>query len=71
MLTITNDLDALAELSSLALDLDTVVEEFLEISTVENTVGSGLRVVDDKFVLGGSTFGGRGFRLEGKRALAY
>lgn len=59
--TITDDLDVLAELSSFTLDLDTVMEELLEVSSVEDTVGGGLRVVDDEFVLGGSTLGGGDF----------
>lgn len=60
--TITGDFDGFAELASLALDLYAVVEELLEISTIEDTVASGLRVVDDKLVLGGD-FGGGGFGL--------
>lgn len=60
-LTIADDLDVFAELTSLAIDLDAVVEEFFEVGTVEDTVGSGLRVVDDKLVLGRGGLGGGGF----------
>lgn len=50
--------NAVAELTSLSLDLDAVVEVFLESSAVENTVTSRTRVVDDELVLGSSLSGG-------------
>jgi len=70
--TIPNNLDVLTQLARLAFDLDTVVEEFFEISPVEDAIGSRFRVVDDEFVLGGGTFGGGSFRLDREdQALAY
>ena len=59
--TITDDLDVLAELSSFTLDLDTVMEEFLKVSSVEDAVRSRLREVNGEFVLCGSTLGGGDF----------
>jgi hypothetical protein len=35
--SIPGELDAIAKLTSLALDLDTIVQEFLKISTIEDT----------------------------------
>jgi len=70
--TVPNNLDVLAKLARLAFDLNTVVEEFFKICAVEDAIGSRLRVVDDKFVLGGGTFGGGSFRLDREdKALAY
>jgi hypothetical protein len=70
--TIPNNLDVLAQLARLAFDLNAVVEEFFEISAVKNAISSRFRVVDDEFVLGGSTFGGGSFRLDREdKALAY
>ncbi len=60
--TIPSDFDGFTKLASLAFDFDAVVEELLEVSTIEDTVASGLRVVDDKLVLGGD-FSGGGFGL--------
>lgn len=39
--TIPSDLHTLSELTSLAINLDTVVKEFFEGSTIEDTVTSG------------------------------
>ena len=61
--TIADDLDVFTELASLALDLDTVVQEFFKVCAIENAVGSGLRVVNDKLVLG-SDFSRGDFGLE-------
>jgi hypothetical protein len=62
--TVANDLDALAELARLSLDLYAVVEVLFKVSTIEDAVCGGLRVVDDKLVLGGGGFSGGGFGLE-------
>jgi len=42
------------------------MEVFLKVSTIENTVRSGLRVVNDEFVLDSRSFGSSGFGLKGK-----
>jgi hypothetical protein len=39
--TVANNLDILAELACLALDLDAVVEEFFKVGAVKDTVCSG------------------------------
>ncbi|PPQ98741.1 hypothetical protein CVT26_010041 [Gymnopilus dilepis] len=70
--TITDNLDIVTELTRLAVDLDTVVEELLKVGAVEDTVSSGLRVVNDKFkFLAGGSGGGLGGLIKRKRALAY
>ena len=61
---IADDLDVLAKLADLALDLDAVVQELFKVCAVEDTVRGGLRVVDDELVLGGALLGG-GSGLEG------
>ena len=58
--TIPVDLDVVTELTSLAIDLDAVVEELLERRTVEDTIACGTRVVDDELVLSSSLRGGLG-----------
>ena len=63
--TVPRDLHALPELTSLAIDLDAVVEELFELGTVEDTVVGGLRVVDGELVLG-SDLGGGGLREKSK-----
>jgi len=70
---IPNNLDVLAKLAGFPLNLDAVVEKFFEISTVEDSISSRFRVVNDKFVLGGRTFCGGSFGLnrEDRRGLAY
>jgi hypothetical protein len=55
--------DAIAKSTGFALYLDTVMEEFFEIGTVEDTVRRRFRVVDDKLVLG-SVLCGSGFGLQ-------
>ena len=55
--TIPEDLDVVAELTSLAIDLDAVVEELLERRTVKDTIACGTRVVDDELVLSSSLSG--------------
>jgi len=62
--TITSNFDVIAELASLALNLDAVVQKLFEIRTIKNTVVSWLRVIDYKFMLGSSCFSSRGLRLE-------
>ena len=56
------DFDALAQLTSLSVDLYAVMEEFLKCSSVKNTIIRWTRKVNGVFVLGGG--GGRGFRLD-------
>ena len=59
------DLDVVTELTSLALDLDTVVQELLKIGTIEDLVSSRFGIVDDELVLG-SNFSSGGFALKNK-----
>jgi hypothetical protein len=61
--TIPNDLDIFTELTSLAIDLDTVVQELFEVGPIEHTVACWARVVDHKFVLDGRGFSTSSFRL--------
>ena len=61
--TITMDLDVVAELTSLALDLDAVVQEFLKGRAVEKTVTSRTGVVDHESVLSTSSFSRCSFDL--------
>jgi len=70
MLTVTGDLHILAELAGLTLDLDAVMEELFESGTVENTVCSGFRVVDDELVLDSGRFGGGGLRLDKRNGVS-
>jgi hypothetical protein len=58
--------------TSLAVDLDTVVEVLLKGCTVKDTIASGTRVVNDKLVLGygGLSGGGLGLHEERTRKLA-
>ena len=75
--TIPVNLDAFAKLTSLAVDLDTVVQELLESRTVEDTVTRRAGVVNDKLVLSSSSLSGGGLgledteRAEGNPELAY
>lgn len=48
--TIACYLDIVAQLPSLALNLDAVVEKLFKVGAVEDTVSGGARVVDDEFV---------------------
>lgn len=52
------NLDVVTELTSLAVDLDAVMEVLLEGSAVEERVGSGLAVVERELALGSNL--GRG-----------
>ena len=63
---IADNLDVLAKLADLALDLDAVVQELFKVCAIEDTVRGRLRVVDDELVLGGGLLGG-GSGLEGRR----
>ena len=65
------NLHALAELTSLAIDLDTVVQELLEGRAVKDTVARRTRVVDDELVLSSSRFSGSGFGLEEQEETKY
>lgn len=59
-LTLAGDLDAIAELAGLAIDLDAIVQEFLVGGAIENTVVSRTRKVNGELVLGSSSLGGLG-----------
>lgn len=61
-LTVPLQLDVVTQLTGLSLDLDTVVQELLVTSGIEDLVTSGDRVVHDELV-GGLGGGGGGFRL--------
>lgn len=62
LLTLTGDLDVVTEVTSLAIDLDAVVEVLLESGGIEDTVVGGAREVDEELVGGlallGATLGG-------------
>ena len=60
--TITSNLDVLAQVARLAIDLDAVVQVLLERRAVKDAIARRLRVVDDELVLcgGGLTGGGLG-----------
>jgi len=65
--TFTVDLDVVTKVSGLVIDLNSVVQELFESSTVENTISSRTGVIDNKLVLSSGDFGGlwlkRGSRL--------
>lgn len=61
VLTIPGDLDAVTNKAGLAVDLDAIVKVLLEVSTVKDTVGRWLGVVDGELVLGGGALGGSDF----------
>ena len=56
--TLASDLDIVAKLTCLVLDLDAVVQVLFEGCTIEDTVASGARVVNDELVLRSSLRGG-------------
>lgn len=56
--TFTNDLNALTKIPGLIFDLNPVVQELFESSTVENTISGRTGVVNDEFVLSCGDFGG-------------
>ena len=62
--TIPVDLHTVTKLASLAIDLDTVVQELLERRTVKDTVARRAGVVNDKLVLSSRGFSGGGLGLE-------
>ena len=66
-LTVPLQLDVVTQLTGLSLDLDTVVQELLVTSGIEDLVTSGDRVVHDELV-GGLRGGGGGFRLRSMKA---
>ena len=47
-LTLLRDLDNVAEVSDTAVDLNLVLQEFLEGGDIEDLIASGLRSVDDE-----------------------
>ena len=55
ILTLTGDLDDLAEVAGLAVNLDPVVKELFESSGIEDTIVSGTAKVNEE--LGGSLLG--------------
>ena len=62
------NLDVVTELTSLSIDLDTVVQELLERRSVKDTVTSGTGVVNDKLVLSSRGFSSSGLGLTVKRS---
>ena len=52
------DLDVVTEVSGLVVDLNPVVQELFESSTIEDTISGRARVIDNKLVLSGGNFGG-------------
>ena len=67
----TSDLDTVTELACLAINLNAVVKVRFESCTVEDTVASGARVVNDELVLRSSRLCAGGLRLlhrENKKA---
>ena len=56
--TFAVDLDVVTKVSSLVIDLNSVVQELFESSAVENTISSRTGVIDNKLVLSGGDFGG-------------
>lgn len=60
------DLDVLTKLTSLALDLDTVMQELLKSRAIEDTITRGTGVVNDELVLSGRSLG-RGLGLRSRR----
>jgi len=56
--TFTMDLDIVTKVSGLVVDLNPVVQELFESSTIENTISGRTGVVDNKLVLSGGDFGG-------------
>ena len=61
------NLDVVTELTSLAIDLDAVVQELLERRTVKDTIARRTGVVDDKLVLSTSRFSSSGLGLNRQR----
>lgn len=62
-ITIPNDFDVFTELTRLALDLYTIVQELFEVSAIEDAVRCWARVVDHEFVLDSRGFSTSGFGL--------
>ena len=52
------DLDVVTKVSGLVVDLNPVVQELFESSTVEDAISGRTGVVDNKLVFGGGEFGG-------------
>jgi len=67
--TFTVDLDIVTQVSGLVIDLNPVMQELFESSTIENTISSRTGVIDNKLVFGGGDFGG--LWLKGGTQLAY
>ena len=65
--TIPEDLDVVAERTSLAIDLDAVVQDLLERRAVEDTVVRRTGVVNDELVLSSSLSSGSGLGLAHRR----
>jgi hypothetical protein len=55
--TVTVDLDVFTKVSGLVVDLNPVVQELFESSTVENTISGRTGIIDNKLVLSGGDFG--------------
>ena len=65
--TLPVDLDAVAKLAGLAIDLDAVVKELLERRAVEDTVVRRTGVVNDELVHSSSLSSGSGLGLAHRR----
>lgn len=65
--TIPGNFDIVTKLAGFALDLDTIMQEFLKVRAIENTIRSGFWVINDKLVLWRSWFSGGGLGLERNR----
>jgi hypothetical protein len=61
----------ISKVSSFAFDLYPIVQEFFKGSSIEYTVTSGARVVDDELVFSGRSFSGLGLEIEQKNPSAY
>lgn len=66
-LTLAGDLDIVTELTSLTLNLDTVVEVLLEGSTIKDAISGGAGVVHNELVLGSSGLSSGGLGLHKQR----
>lgn len=65
--TVPGNFDVVTKLASLTIDLDTVVEELLKGSTVEEAIAGGFRVVDDELMLSSRDFGSSGLDLHSRK----
>ena len=62
--TFTVDLDVVTKVSGLVIDLNPVVQELFESSTIENAISSWTGVINNKLVFSGGDFGGLWLKRE-------